>query len=195
MIALGQTHPVLPLILEYRKARSTLQFVGKLLESARKGSAVAAGAGTAALAAAEGPGSGPRIRQPLLQTNSDTGRLAMDDPSLQVRWQTEVQTWQHIMQPVWWDKQLAPQSPHPHPHPHPVQCVPNAHELLLRTSDPASGLEVPPSGVAAEACPRKGFVAPPGCVLLSADWKQMELRLMAHFRSAREKGWPPALLG
>ena len=81
MVALGQTHPVLPLILEYRKAGSTLTFVGKLLESARRGSTGAAGA--AAAVAGEGPGSGPRIRQPLLQTNSDTGRLYMDDPSLQ----------------------------------------------------------------------------------------------------------------
>lgn len=97
MIALGQTHPVLPLILEYRKAKSTLSFVAKLMESARRGvagmGACAAGANAAdgaagglpAVAGAGGPGAGPRIRQPLLQTNSDTGRLAMDDPSLQVR--------------------------------------------------------------------------------------------------------------
>ena len=67
-----------------------------------------------------------------------------------------------------------------------MQCVPNAHELLLRIRNPASGQEVQPTGAAAEACPRKGFVAAPGCVLLSADWKQAELRLMAHFRSAGE---------
>ena len=94
MMALGQTHPVLPLILEYRKANSTLKFVNKLLESARACNAAgtagwASAAASAAVAAgaateASGPGSGPRIRQPLLQTNSDTGRLAMDDPSLQV---------------------------------------------------------------------------------------------------------------
>lgn len=94
MMALGQTHPVLPLILEYRKANSTLKFVNKLLESARACNAagtagrapVAAGAAGAPGASPEasGPGSGPRIRQPLLHTNSDTGRLAMDDPSLQV---------------------------------------------------------------------------------------------------------------
>lgn len=63
-----------------------------------------------------------------------------------------------------------------------AQCVPNAHELLLRTRDPSTGREVQPTGPAAEACPRKGFVAAPGCVLLSADYKQAELRLMAHFR-------------
>lgn len=63
-----------------------------------------------------------------------------------------------------------------------TQCVPNAHELLLRTRDPATGREVQPAGPAAEACPRRGFVAAPGCVLLSADYKQAELRLMAHFR-------------
>lgn len=60
--------------------------------------------------------------------------------------------------------------------------MPNAHELLLRTRDPTTGREVQPSGAAAEACPRRGFVAAPGCVLLSADYKQAELRLMAHFR-------------
>ncbi|KAI7838157.1 hypothetical protein COHA_008005 [Chlorella ohadii] len=148
MMALGQTHPVLPLILEYRKASSTLKFLNKLLESARACNAAGTAGAAGAADEASGPGAGPRVRQPLLQTNSDTGRLAMDDPSL--------------------------------------QCVPNAHELLLRTRDPSTGREVPPVGPAAEACPRKGFVAAPGCLLLSADYKQAELRLMAHFSGDEE---------
>lgn len=85
MMALGQTHPVLPLILEYRKASSTLKFVNKLLESARACNTAGAGGAAGAAVKGSGPGAGPRIRQPLLQTNSDTGRLAMDDPSLQVQ--------------------------------------------------------------------------------------------------------------
>lgn len=41
-----------------------------------------------------------------------------------------------------------------------------------------------------EANVRAALVAGPGCLLLGADYRQMELRLMAHFRWA--SGWAPA---
>jgi DNA polymerase theta len=76
-----------------------------------------------------------RVHSAVYQTNAETGRLAMDRPSL-----------------------------HNVPHAMPFLC-PGA----------------PPGAPLAQLAPRLAFAAGPGKVLLVADFKQFELRMMAHF--------------
>lgn len=91
-----------------------------------------------------------------------------------------------------------------------LQCVPRPDEVTLDpslslASLPASGSAAgsagaggglvtvggaaggrPPAGARVEVCNiRSAFVAAPGCVLLAADYCQIELRLMAHFSQVR----------
>ncbi|KAF6252881.1 hypothetical protein COO60DRAFT_1704095 [Scenedesmus sp. NREL 46B-D3] len=91
-----------------------------------------------------------RICGSFLQTNTATGRLSMDDPALQT-----------IPRPVDFLLELpAPAS------------QPSSSEL----SHNAGGVQLQQVQVNVRAA----FVAPPGWVLLSADYSQVELRLMAH---------------
>ncbi|PRW44411.1 helicase and polymerase-containing TEBICHI isoform X1 [Chlorella sorokiniana] len=68
-----------------------------------------------------------------------------------------------------------------------LQCVPKprAYKVLLSPSDAAaaagSGEDKASGHELRTANLRAAFVAPPGCVLLSADYRQIEFRLMAHF--------------
>jgi hypothetical protein len=100
-----------------------------------------------------------RIRGSFLQTNTATGRLSMDDPALQT-----------IPRPV--DFQL---------------------ELPAAASQPNCDIELSPaaSGGAVrlqqvQVNVRASFVAPPGWVLLSADYSQIELRLVRQPRLGRD---------
>ncbi|KAL4426098.1 hypothetical protein ABPG77_002684 [Micractinium sp. CCAP 211/92] len=127
-------HPVVPLIGEARQLRKSLEAVRDLLQHPHQGSKEApAGDGLV--------GAGRRVHSPLFQTNTDRGRLAMHEPSL--------------------------------------QCTPRAHELRRlrrQTLDTVGGLYD-----LGEANVRKGLAAAPGCVILSADYRQIELRMLAHF--------------
>jgi hypothetical protein len=91
-----------------------------------------------------------RIRGALLQTNSGTGRLAMEEPSLQT-----------IPKPITFTRTLTPSS--------------------QPGSGAAGGGRQSPQVVEESCNLRAAFVAPPGWVLVSVDYCQLELRLMAHF--------------
>lgn len=100
-----------------------------------------------------GAGGVVRIRGALLQTNSGTGRLAMEEPSLQT-----------IPKPITFTRTLTPSS------------QPGSGSSSGTGSGGAGGR------VVEESCNlRAAFVAPPGAVLVSVDYCQLELRLMAHF--------------
>lgn len=89
-----------------------------------------------------------RISGTFLQTNTSTGRLSMEEPSLQT-----------IPRPL--DYELA--------------ITPTSQNGATATGDGAQLMQQQQVNI------RAAFVAPPGCVLLSADYGQIELRLMAHF--------------
>ncbi|PSC72337.1 helicase and polymerase-containing TEBICHI, partial [Micractinium conductrix] len=66
-----------------------------------------------------------------------------------------------------------------------LQCVPKPHELrrLLPRGSAEEGEGISSSGNhrLSEANVRAALVAAPGCVLLSADYRQIELHMLAHF--------------
>lgn len=180
-------HPLPGIILQHRKLSKLLDgFLNTLLakvqqaaaaDSSHYVSATGAGAGSAVLAAGGGPGSAlltvaagadsrsssasaasqqrlVRIRGTFLQTNTSTGRLAMDDPSLQT-----------IPRPVEYQLALSPAS----------QAAAAAAGDDVSAGSPVAVMQQQLSNI------RAAFVAPRGSVLVSADYCQIELRLMAHF--------------
>ena len=84
-----------------------------------------------------------RLRGTIHQTNTETGRLAMEEPNLQTL---------------------------PHPRAIPGFAAAGSTRLSSPSGDPSSRLAI-----------RGAFRAPAGRVLLSADYKQLELRVAAHF--------------
>jgi DNA polymerase theta len=98
-----------------------------------------------------------RIRGSFLQTNTATGRLSMDDPALQT-----------IPRPVDFQLELPA-----------AASLPNSSSEL---SPVAGGGAVQLQQVQVNV--RASFVAPPGWVLLSADYSQIELRLVRLGRDA-----------
>jgi hypothetical protein len=211
LAALQDQHPLPAIVMQHRKMKKLLSdFVDTLVDRAiqqqqqqpgrgastvrasssrsgghhrRRGIAAPATAATTTLAAAaadhlgavEVPGedlnSGPRLVRlhgQYMQTNSATGRLTMEEPSLQ-----------NIPRPVEFELALSPVA---------------SQQLAVAMTAAASRHAEEATGDAVEAAGtndvvmlqqlsniRAAFVAPPGCVLLSADYCQIELRLMAHF--------------
>jgi DNA polymerase theta len=187
-------HPLPGIILQHRKLSKLLDgflntLTDKVHEAARaeashSASTAASGARSAILAAGGGPGyallavpggadssSGGgssstaaarlvRIRGTFMQTNTSTGRLSMDDPSLQT-----------IPRPVEYQLALSPAS----------QAATAAAAACddvsgsMAAGSPAAVMQQQLSNI------RAAFVAPRGSVLMSVDYCQIELRLMAHF--------------
>lgn len=157
-------HPLPGIILEHRKLTKLLTgFLEQLMDKAVKASGAAAAARSGGGAAAAG-GEGHtgmqnggsrlcRIRGEFMQTNTATGRLSMEEPSLQT-----------IPKPVQFEIQATITS----------QSNADAHaDNTVKTLVETSNM-------------RAAFVAPEGFVLLSADYCQLELRLMAHFSGGEQ---------
>lgn len=129
-----------------------------LLATSSSGSSAGEDAGAGHIAdAASGKREGlVRLRGSFLQTNTATGRLSMDDPPLQT-----------IPRPV--DFQLE---------------LPDSQQAAAAAAggaEAAGGVLSPGSAVRLQQHQvniRSAFVAPPGCVMLSADYAQIELRLV-----------------
>lgn len=62
-----------------------------------------------------------------------------------------------------------------------LQTIPKPKDFSFKLSQPGSDPEGTTHAMQTVAL-RTAFAAPPGHVLLSADYKQMEYRIMAHFR-------------
>jgi DNA polymerase theta len=189
-------HPLPGIILQHRKLSKLLDgflktLMHKVHEVARADAcpeaAAAAGAGSSLLAAGGGPGSAllavagraadssssssgmgsaaarlVRIRGTFMQTNTSTGRLSMDDPSLQT-----------IPRPVEYQLALSPGS----------QAGASAAAAAAGDDFSSSAGAGSPAAVMQQQLSniRAAFVAPRGSVLMSADYCQIELRVMAHF--------------
>ena len=96
------------------------------------------------------PGKIMRLRGAIHQTNTETGRLAMEEPNLQT-------------------------VPKPRTFRMADAYAPGGARSPRR--EPSPGTEI---GAEETLSVRNAFVAPPGAVLLSADYRQLELRVMAH---------------
>jgi DNA polymerase theta len=178
-------HPLPGIILEYRKLSKLLSgFLAMLLDKARQsalvgngwaggagsgggsGSSRCGGSGGRMAAVMSGLNAGilppglVRIRGEFMQTNTATGRLSMEEPSLQT-----------IPKPVVYERRLSDGS--------------MIAAGVLETGAEGQG-DVGGDGhggivVREVSNLRAAFVAPPGWVLISADYCQIELRMMAHF--------------
>lgn len=156
------------------------------------------------LGGAAQPGS-VRIRGSFQQTGTATGRLAMDEPNLQV-WGPLVPMFvisqfpclSSCMPGAWNGGMVAPDSlmnvcsmlflmDHCMRPLASLQTVPKATEFELEDSQLFKGSGEPDrarpisSPKTVQLNIRAAFVAPPGHVLLTADYCQVELRMMAHF--------------
>ncbi|KAF5826253.1 hypothetical protein DUNSADRAFT_3923, partial [Dunaliella salina] len=153
LLDMRNSHQVVPLILEHRSLEKQLGLLQGLVDgicqsnrSARLFEAAFKGSDRTPL-----PRSCiVRMHGTFLQASTDTGRLAMTEPSLHV-----------IPRPIEYNLD----APHPGDTPGGSSAL---HGQALCTMKTVS-LNI-----------RAAFVASPGHVLMSADYKQLELRIMAH---------------
>ena len=117
-----------------------------------------------------------RLRGAIHQTNTETGRLAMEEPNLQT-----------VPKPRTFRMAEAYDGR--------PEMSPEGRAKKAQSREPSPGTEV---GSEETLCVRNAFVAPPGAVLLSADYRQLELRVMAHLsgdeglvRAFNHEGAPP----
>ena len=98
-----------------------------------------------------------RLRGAIHQTNTETGRLAMEEPNLQT-----------VPKPRTFRMADAYDG---------IPGIIEEGRAKAQSREPSPGTEV---GSEETLSVRNAFVAPPGAVLLSADYRQLELRVMAH---------------
>ncbi|GFR45959.1 hypothetical protein Agub_g7428, partial [Astrephomene gubernaculifera] len=152
-------HPILRPLLDYRSLHKLLTGFVETLYSTAKGQWLRQQQQQREGARAPVPDV-VRLCGTWLHTSTATGRLAMDEPNLQT-----------IPRPVQYSFQLSQQSGEP---------------LPLELGEAAPGAEAGGGGggprtIIMHFNLRTAFVAPPGHLVLTADYKQIELRLMAHF--------------
>lgn len=234
MAAQPGAHPIVQIILQHRKIDKLLEFVNGLKQqadlqagaaasgragaAASWGASAAAGASRGAWGGGRGSGKGGggldaweglvRLRAEFMQTATATGRLSMEEPSLQVRTLPGVSLFgagaraggeRHVccshrecIAP-----QLAPSRATVRPYlltasawtPAP-QTIPKpaAFKRLASLATQAAGGgegEAAPKEVTEVCNIRAAFVAGPGRAMISADYAQVEFRLMAHFSGGR----------
>mmetsp|Transcript_26656 Transcript_26656/g.68670 ORF Transcript_26656/g.68670 Transcript_26656/m.68670 type:complete len:1313 (+) Transcript_26656:1912-5850(+) len=141
------SHRVVPLILEHRSLEKQLGLLQGLVEGICQSDRSA----RLSQAAFEGSSRGDlpsscfvRMHGTFLQAGTDTGRLAMTEPSLHV-----------VPRPIEYDL-----------------AVPGSE--VGTSNSPKDHMHTVSLNI------RAAFVAPPGHVFLSVDYKQLELRIMAH---------------
>ena len=98
-----------------------------------------------------------RLRGAIHQTNTETGRLAMEEPNLQT-----------VPKPRTFRMADAYDG---------IPGIIEEGRAKAQSREPSPGTEV---GFEEAPSVRNAIVAPPGAVLLSADYRQLELRVMAH---------------
>ena len=180
-------HPLPGVILEFRKLSKLLNgFLEMLLDKARQsvllGDSWSGGIGSGGVGGSGRGGSGGRkgiasimsvkagtlppgivrIRGEFMQTNTATGRLSMEEPSLQT-----------IPKPVVYERRLTDGSI--------AAAAGMLEDGVTEEADVGAGGDGVGVVVREVSNLRAAFVAPPGWLLISADYCQIELRMMAHF--------------
>lgn len=158
-------HPVVPLIMQHRSLSKHLNTLTEMLNKIRTRAVEASAAIAARRAAAAGAAnaSGPPA------ANGTAASTAAGAPLTLHRLRG------HYLQTHAVTGRLAMDEPN-------LMCVPKPLEYSLdpsSQSQPSSSASTSPKQCLSNM--RRAFVAPPGCVLLSADYRQIELRLIAHF--------------
>eukprot|EP00198_Chlamydomonas_reinhardtii_P012144 XP_001701481.1 DNA polymerase theta [Chlamydomonas reinhardtii] len=184
-------HPIIRLLLDYRTLHKLLTGFVETLYHTAKGQwqrqqhelercqgqgqqPQRGGAATGGAVKPGGPGPVPdviRLCGTWLHTSTATGRLAMDEPNLQT-----------VPRPVEYTF-MASQLSQASAGTPPAAGADGAELKLLPGEERGGGAGEGGRSVTLHFNLRSAFVAPPGYMVLAADYKQIELRLMAHFSS------------
>ena len=185
--ALMDQHPLPGIILQFRKlAKNMSEMHARIQDSANAAAAAGNSRGAAAAAddAAVAAAGLVRVRGQWLQTCHASGRLSSEEPSLQCvanNIQYEMNSTIAAAQPDTYadsdneDNDNGEADAPSRPSAGPAAAGPSACQPQQQQQQQQQGMQVYTASV------RSGFVAPPGCVILGADYCQIEFRLMAHF--------------